>query len=129
MTFWRIWKDIKQRNKVRPNQVDGKSGIKTLWTAVRQLVGRKQDTNKVESITAESLNSHYASISTDKDYLSPPKKHTTSTADFVYFTESKVFRILDTLKPTATGLDWLPACYLRIGAPVFYKPLAASYSL
>jgi len=29
-----------------------------------------------------------------------------------------------TLKPTATGLDGLPAWYLRIGAPVFYKPLA-----
>jgi len=36
----------------------------------------------------------------------------------------QVFRILDTIKPTATGLDGLPAWYLRIGAPVFYKPLA-----
>jgi len=37
-------------------------------------------------------------------------------------------RILDTLKPTATGLDGLPAWYLRIGAPVFYKPLAILFN-
>jgi len=125
----RIGKEIKQRNKVRLNHVDGKSDVKTLWTAVRQLVGRKEDTNKVEGITAESLNSHYAVVSTNsnKAYLSPYKKHTTATADFVYLTVWQVglFRILDTLKPTATGLVRLPAWYLRIGAAsVFHKPLA-----
>ena len=72
---------------MRLNNVDGNSDVKTLWTAVRQLVGRKQDTNKVEGITAESLNSHYAAVSTDKGYLSPSKKHTTATADFVYLTD------------------------------------------
>jgi len=30
----RIGKEIKQRNKVRLNHVDGKSDVKTLWTAV-----------------------------------------------------------------------------------------------
>ena len=55
--------------------------------------------------------------------VSPSKKHTTATADFVYLTDWQVFRILDNLKPTATGLDGLPAWCLRIGAPVFYKPL------
>ena len=79
----------------------------TLKFCVRQLVGRKEDTNKVEGITAESLNSHYAVVSTNsnKAYLSPYKKHTTATADFVYLTDWQVFRILDTLKPTATGLN------------------------
>jgi len=43
----RIGKEIKQRNKVRLSHVDGNSDVKTLWIAVRQLVGRKQDTNKV----------------------------------------------------------------------------------
>ena len=72
----RIGKEIKQRKKVHLNHVDDKSDVKTLWTAVRQLVGRKQDTNKVEGITAESLNSQYAAVSTDKGYLSPSIKHT-----------------------------------------------------
>jgi len=62
----RIGKEIKQRNRVYLNYIDGKTDVKTLWTAVRQLVGRKQDTNKVEGITAKSLNSHYADVSTDK---------------------------------------------------------------
>jgi len=29
----------------------------------------------------------------------------------------------DVLRPTATGLDLLPAWFLRLGAPAFYKPL------
>jgi len=81
----RIGKEIKQRNRVRLNHIDGKTDVKTLWTAVRQLVGRKQDTNKVEGITAESLNSHHAAVSTDKGYVSPPKKHTTTTADCISY--------------------------------------------
>jgi len=32
--------------------------------------------------------------------------------------------MLDTLRPTATGLDRIPAWFLRLGAPVFAAPLA-----
>ena len=120
----RIGKEIKQRNKVRLNHIDGKRYVKALWTAVNQLVGRKQETTKVDGITAETLNSYYAAVSTDKEYSSPPRKHTTDAAEFEYLTDWQVFRILDTLKPTATGTDRLPAWFLRIGAPVFCKPLA-----
>jgi len=35
-----------------------------------------------------------------------------------------MIRILDRLKPTATGLDGLPAWFMRLGATVFIKPLA-----
>jgi len=35
-----------------------------MWKAVRDLTGRKQD-GVVDGITAETLNSHYADISTD----------------------------------------------------------------
>ena len=38
------------------------------------------------------------------------------------------FRILDTLRPTATGLDAIPAWFLRIGAPVFAAPLAQLFN-
>ena len=64
---------------------------------------------KIIKMDFNYFNSHYAAVSTDKGYLSPSKKHTTATADFVYLTDWQVFRILDTLKPTATGLDGLPA--------------------
>jgi len=40
-----------------------------------------------------------------------------------------VFKALDTLRPTATGLDELPAWFLRLGAPVFCEPLARLFNL
>jgi len=36
--------------------------------------------------------------------------------------------MLDCLKPTATGLDKLPAWFLRLGAPVFAAPLALLFN-
>jgi len=36
----------------------------------------------------------------------------------------QVFKIQDTLRPTATGLDRLPAWFLRLAAPVFCGPVA-----
>ena len=39
-----------------------------------------------------------------------------------------MFRQLDTLKPTATGLDGIPAWFLRLGAPVFAAPLARLFN-
>ena len=39
-----------------------------------------------------------------------------------------VVRLLDTLKPTATGLDGIPAWFLRLGAPVFATPLARLFN-
>jgi len=40
-----------------------------------------------------------------------------------------VFRARDTLHDTSTGLDNLPAWFLRLGAPVFCKPLTHLYNL
>ena len=37
--------------------------------------------------------------------------------------------MLDHLRPTATGLDLLPAWYLRLGAPAFAKPIARLFNL
>ena len=51
--------------------------------------------------------------------MTPHKEH---------FTEYDVFRHLDSLIATATGLDQLPAWYLRLGAPVFAKHLARLFN-
>jgi len=40
-----------------------------------------------------------------------------------------MFQLLDKLRPTAVGLDQLPAWFLRIEAPVFYKPLTRLFNL
>ena len=41
----------------------------------------------------------------------------------------KFSQILDKLHPTATGLDSLPAWFLRLGAPAFCKPVAQLFNL
>ena len=40
----------------------------------------------------------------------------------------QVFRILDHLRHTATGLDGLPAWFLRLGAPAFAAPIAELFN-
>jgi len=50
------------------------------------------------------------------------KEHLTE--DLCLITEATVFRMLDTLRVTATGLDQIPAWFLRLGAPIFAAPLA-----
>ena len=53
------------------------------------------------------------------------RKLTATHRDEDFVSEWQLFSILDTLPPTATGLDHLPAWFLRLGAPVFSKkPLA-----
>ena len=42
--------------------------------------------------------------------------------------EFEVFRMLDSLKATATGLDDIPAWFLRLGAPVFAAPIAQLFN-
>ena len=40
-----------------------------------------------------------------------------------------MFNALDTLRATATGLDEIPTWFLRLGAPVFAKPVAQLLNL
>ena len=83
-----------------------------MWAAVRRLTGRQQPEIKVDGITAETLNQHYASVSSDPYYVPPNRKQMTSESGALpqCVSEWEAFRMLDTLRPTATGLDGLPAC-------------------
>ena len=40
-----------------------------------------------------------------------------------------MFLLLDKLRPTATGLDQIPAWFLRLAAPVIYQPLTRLFNL
>ena len=100
-----------------------------MWAAVRQLTGRKQNVVHVDGVNANTLNSHYASYSTDSMYMTQPLKLTASSVSSSDVSEERVFRMLDKLKSTSTGLDHLPAWFLRLGAPLFAKPLANLISL
>ena len=126
----RIGKDIVRRNKTRLSHISPKTSVEDLWAAVRQLTGRRQSSEVVDGVTAESLNQRYATISTDPCYQSPKHKLTTAsradTAELI--TEFRMFKILDKLRNTATGMDLLPAWFLRLGAPVFCGPLARLFN-
>ena len=66
-------------------------------------------------------NKHYATIFTDLQYRQPLYKQTVSPNEYdnEYISEYEMFNILDKLRPTTSGLDQLPAWFLRLGAPVF----------
>jgi hypothetical protein len=106
-----------------------KTSAQDIWKAVRRLTGRKQQSGIIEKITADILKDHYANTSTDHTYRAPPRIATVNSRDTNYFNERSMFNILDKLRPTATGLDELPAWFLRLGAPAFAKPLARLFNL
>ena len=124
-----IGKIIKRHNSTRLSNVEHKGGSKDMWEAVRRLKGRRTKACFVDGVTADSLNVHYASISTDPEYIEPHLKHTVNEPDVEYVSEWSMFNALDTLRATATGLDEIPAWFLRLGAPVFAKPLAQLLNL
>ena len=65
----RIRKEIIRRSKTGLSRLNPKStGTKDLWAAVRQLTGRRQEVGRVDGVSADSLNDHYARISTDACY-------------------------------------------------------------
>jgi len=115
----RIGKEITQCCKSQLGKIDSKTGAKDMWKAVKQLTGRRQETAVVEDVTAESLNNHYASISTDQSYTPPVFKQLASCMQNDYVSEWKIFKALDNLRPTATGMDRLPAWFLRVGRQYF----------
>jgi len=88
--------------------------------------GGLQIGEQVDGRTAQIFNDHYAAISTDTDYRAPRLK-LTAPNDLNYITEMFVFRMLDTLRPTATGIDQIPAWFLRLGAPVFAASLVCLF--
>jgi len=100
--------------------------IKSVWKAVRQITGTKHSITVADGISAESLN---ASISTDQDYSHPKLRSTCSIENQEFVSEWTVFQMLDQLQPTSTGLDCLPGWFLKLGAPVFCKPIAYLFYL
>ena len=99
-----------------------------MWEKVRQLTGRSKNgcnTVSAPGITASTLNSYYAAVSTDTHYETPGIKSTANNAHVSsHITEWRVFRLLDGLKKTSAGLDKIPAWFLKIGAPFLAAHIA-----
>jgi len=83
------------------------------WAKVRQVLhGRNHNSN-----------SEVAGISKDHCYTEPRSKLPVLDSHSL-ISEMDVFYMLDRLKPTAMGLDAVPAWFLQMGAPAFAAPLA-----
>ena len=109
--------------------INTSKNAKGALTKVREVLrgAGNDNTHQVDGLTAEMLNKHYADISTDCNYRAPRSKHTV-VGQISFITEMDTFRILDTLRPTATDLYGIPAWFLQIGAPVFAAPLAQLFN-
>ena len=84
--------------------------------------------NDISCTTADKLNIHYSTVSTDHNYVRPLPRVTVGKND-KRITEEQVFKLLDTLKNSSPGRDSIPSWFLRIVAPFLAKPLSEVYNL
>ena len=124
----RVRKSITRQSSKWLHHIDTKTSAKDAWAKVREVIrgASRCSDRQIDGITAQVLNDHYAAISTDNDYRAPAVKSTVYDCS-CFITETSLFRILDTLRPTAAGLDAIPAWFLRLGAAVF-APLAQLFN-
>ena len=49
-------------------------GTRDMWSAVRDITGKRRSTTTFSCVDAKSLNTHYAKVFTDRSYHQPPLK-------------------------------------------------------
>src|SRR6218665_981327 len=103
-------------------------GTKKLWECVNNRTNPREDSEHRVNFSADELNNHYASISTDPAYQEVRWK-LTANPQLETFSEMQIFTALDRLRPTAEGIDRLPAWYLRLLAPICARSLASLINL
>jgi len=115
-----IGRAITRHNKRRLQRIGTKHNSKELWKAVWQLTGHTRESSPDTDVTADILNRHYANVSIDVNYEQPPPKDTAAEHPGWRHcvTDYEVFKILDSLHPTANGLDNLSVWFMRLAAPV-----------
>lgn len=123
----RIGEAIKNQNTKTFDYLPNKDkGNQIMWQKVRQITG-KGFRNNCTIPGADQLNSHYANISTDNQYL-PPRLKLSCSPQFDWFSEQSVSNVLSQLKQTATGLDGIPSWFLKLGSEFFALPLQVLYN-
>ena len=113
----KIGESIKNFNSVQLSRADVLSDPAVMWEKVRQLTGRSKNgcnTVSAPGITASTLNSYYAAVSTDTHYETPGIKSTANNAHVSsHITEWRVFCLLNGLKKTSAGLDKITAWFFE----------------
>jgi len=127
----RIRAAIIRQDGAQLRHVDTRRCAKDTWAKIRQLTGVVSDHGASwcddVSQAAQMMNDHYAAVSADAGYRFTQLKQTAAPRHCLITAES-VFRALDHLRPTATGLDNIPAWFLRLSAPIFSCPIAQLYN-
>ena len=118
----RIKAAIIRYNSGRLENITCENGSKIMWQKVRQITG-KDKRQSIIDLCPNQLNAHYAAISTDQNYTTPLPKHTCHPPD-TGPTDWDVFQALDHLKSTATGLDGIPAWFLKLASHRLAEPIA-----
>ena len=129
----KIGRAITAHNSASFKNQNARSGAKELWENVRRVTGKNNksiENNCAPNITAELLNTHYSTQSTDLNYVASDTKLTcmTNYSDSI-LNEMMVFYMLDKLAPTAAGADGLPFWLLKLAACSIALPLAHVYNL
>ena len=100
-----------------------------LWSRVNDITGKgSKPKNDISCTTADELNIHYSTVSTDHNYVRPLPRVTVGKHD-KRITEEQVFKLLDTLENSSPGRDSIPSWFLRTVAPFLAKPLSEVYNL
>src|SRR6218665_2306713 len=89
-------------NKRHLRDVGPRTGMTELWRRVAEIQGTSKKESTDENLTAEELNLHYSSTSTDPAYTAPGLKQTVPEQASV-IDEPTVFFLLDHLHHTADG--------------------------
>jgi hypothetical protein len=118
----KIGQQITKYNAASLTKCNCRSNASDMWAKVKQLTRPTTAAPTSTNVTASSLNEHYTTISTDNNYLEPLKKASVP-PQAGHFSELTIFKMLDQLKHTATGLDNIPAWYLKLAAPLIYEQL------
>ena len=130
----RVSKIIIEHNSVCFKGLNSRVDTRELWSNVNKVLGKTRKISNIlvdSKICAESLNTHYANLSTDANYVVSCTKLTAYDCDNDDFMDEMtyVFHMLDKLKPTAAGTDDLPYWILKLTACSIAKPIAHIYNL
>ena len=99
-----------------------------MWDRVRAVTGQSKKISENSNFTAEQLNAHYSTISTDNNYSLPISKLTVQGPN-TWISEEQVFRLLDRLKPSSRGMDNLPSWFLKLSAAYLSQTIADVYNV
>jgi len=113
---------IARRNSSILAKITASTNAKTLWSSVKKYTNRAPCATGSTGFLAADLNKYHAAISTESAYVAPQLKQTAAGREET-FREFQILKYLDKLHITATGLDKLPAWFLRLGAPMFARPI------